>query len=68
MDIIGTVITFIVLTVIMIALYERGYSNGVYKERMHLLAILKSIPIAKYDIRYNVVYVVDYIINKMKEE
>jgi hypothetical protein len=52
---------------IMWSVYKVGYSDGKHRERMHLIDIMKDIPTI-VTTQEHVLYVVNYIVNKMREE
>lgn len=68
--IIGVVIACVVMMVVMVVMlvmYKMGYSDGIHNERMYLIDIMQDIPtvVVKQE---SVLYVVNYIIKKMREE
>jgi len=77
MDIIGAVVVGVVVIVTMVLMYKLGYCDGRHEERMRLLNMIAKIPPvdklimeskSQYDSRYSSLYVIDYIIQKMREE
>jgi hypothetical protein len=72
----GGILIVIGIIVVIIAAYKTGYSEGKHRERMNLLDILGTMPMMtelivhskeEYPGRYYSLYVVNYIIDKLRE-
>mgnify|MGYP001582822233 CR=1 FL=1 len=75
-DIIVIVVMIVLTFVVGLVMYKIGYEEGKHVERMNTLDILGTIPMmtqlivhskTEYDSRYHSLYVVNYIIDKLKE-
>lgn len=76
-SVVGGIIVIILIVMTIIAVYKIGYSEGKHVERMHMLDILGAMPMMtqliidskeEYPGRYYSLYVVNYIIEKLREE